>query len=296
MPPIFILLCLSIFFVGCTQKNAPIVDRSKIKYTKQNVLNKNKYKNLKNIAIAHNEIKVQPKENLYSIARNYNISPKELIELNKLQEPYQLKVGDKLIIPSAVAENTKNTQATEKNAIKFLNEPQKNSISVQENINKKAKQAGTALTTNNQQAKLNISATANNFTFPKLISSKDYGFIWPVDSGIIISRFGPKNAGFYNDGINIQTAEESPVKAINNGVVAYVGNELKGYGNLVIIKHQENWISAYAHLKNFSVKRGQKITQGQQIGKVGKDNKTNKSQIYFGLRKNKTAVNPESYL
>ena len=195
-----------------------------------------------------------------------------------------------------MVENTKNTQATEKNAIKSLNEPQKNSISVQENINKKAKQAGTALTTNNQQAKLKISATANNFTFPKLISSKDYGFIWPVDSGIIISRFGPKNAGFYNDGINIQTAEESPVKAINNGVVAYVGNELKGYGNLVIIKHQENWISAYAHLKNFSVKRGQKITQGQQIGKVGKDNKTNKSQIYFGLRKNKTAVNPESYL
>jgi murein DD-endopeptidase MepM/ murein hydrolase activator NlpD len=302
MSHIFILLCLLICFTGCSQKNAPIVDRSKIKYTKNNILNKNKYKNLENISSNSNEITVKPKETLYSIAKNHNLSLKDLIEYNKIAEPYHVKVGDKIIIPhnqtNTNIKKTNQNQIAETNNKEIkekLNESSKNRLSLQVNIADQNKQTNTNITNKNLQAKLNISTT-NQMNFPKLISTKDYGFIWPVDNGLIVSRFGPKNAGLYNDGINIETVEESQVKAVANGVVAYIGNELKGYGNLVVIKHQENWISAYAHLKNFSVKRGQKIMQGQQIGKVGKDSKTNKSQIYFGLRKNKNAVNPESYL
>ncbi len=353
----FVLLLLLLF--ACTQKTAPVVDRSKIKYTKHNILNKNKYKNLQNISTASNEVKILPKETLYSIAKKHNLSPKELIEYNKLQEPYQLKAGDILKIPvvqyqiqnkdsiQSIAKthqfsveeiakannlkppyqlkegekfiipyyrnsenisnhqlNTKNIEVvekihkevSEKIVVKSLDESPK--ISLQNNFDKQ-KPANTSLTNSNQPEKPTISATNNKIAddkFPKLISNKDHGFIWPLEQGIVISRFGPKSAGLYNDGINIETSTDSMVKAVTSGVVAYVGNELKGYGNLVIIKHPDNWISAYAHLKNFNVKKGQKVVQGQQIGKVGEDKKSNKTQIYFGLRKNKTAVNPESYL
>ena len=326
----FILLC---FLFSCTQKIAPIVDRSKIKYTKYNISNQNKYKDLQNISTTSNEIKILPKETLYSIAKKYNLSLKELIEYNKLQEPYQLKAGDVIKIPvmqyqiqnkDSLKSIAKKHQLSfeaiikannlkppyqikegeklnipyylKETAVKSLDESPK--IPSQNNLEIQKKLTDTSLNSN-QQEKLNISATNKKITdgkFPKLTLNKDYGFIWPVETGIIISRFGPKNSGLYNDGINIETATDSLVMAVADGVVAYVGNELKGYGNLIIIKHQDNWISAYAHLKNFSVKRGQKVAQGQQIGKVGEDKKSNKTQIYFGLRKNKTAVNPESYL
>ena len=328
---------LSFFLFSCTQKIAPIIDRSKIKYTKHNILNKNKYKDLQNISTTSNEIKILPKETLYSISKKHNLSTKELIEYNKLQEPYQLKAGDtikipivqyqiqnkdslksiatkhqlpleaivkannlkppyqlkegeKLIIPYHLKdnENINNNQFNTSNHTK--------NIQVTENIHKEINEK---LKNNNQQEKLNISATNKNITdatFPKLTTNKDSGFIWPIERGIVISRFGPKNAGLYNDGINIETAIDSLVMAVADGVIAYVGNELKGYGNLIIIKHQNNWISAYAHLKNFSVKKGQKVIQGQQIGKAGDNKKNTKTQIYFGLRRNKTAVNPESYL
>ncbi len=337
----FILL---FFLFSCTQKVAPIVDRSKIKYTKYNILNQNKYKDLKNISFASQEVKILPKETLYSIAKKYNFSLKELIQHNKLHEPYKLKAGDtikipimqyqiqhkdsiqsiakqhklpfetivkannlkppyqlnegdKLIIPYHLNENENiHKEINEKAAVKLLDESTKttpqNNLEIQ-------KTSTDVIVNNNQQEKLNISATNKKITdgkFPRLTLNKNYGFIWPVEKGIIISRFGPKNSGLYNDGVNIETAIDSSVMAVADGIVAYVGNELKGYGNLVIIKHQDNWISAYAHLKNFSVKRGQKVVQSQQIGKVGEDKKSNKTQIYFGLRKNKTAVNPESYL
>ena len=102
--------------------------------------------------------------------------------------------------------------------------------------------------------------------------------------------------GLYNDGINIKASEGQAVGASEDGIVAYVGNELKGYGNLVIIKHSGGWISAYAHLKNSLVARGQKINKGQKIGNVGNSGKVKFPQLYFGLRRGRDAVNPESYL
>lgn len=129
----------------------------------------------------------------------------------------------------------------------------------------------------------------------KKIANKNNEFCWPV-KGQVISRFGPKSAGMFNDGINIKAREGQSVIASEDGIVAYVGNELKGYGNLVIIKHAGGWISAYAHLKNYAVELGQKINKGQKIGLVGNSGKVKSSQLYFGLRKGREAVNPEHYL
>jgi len=129
----------------------------------------------------------------------------------------------------------------------------------------------------------------------KQIFKKTGKFIWPV-KGKVISKFGPKAGGLHNDGINIASKMSTPIKAANDGVIAYTGNELRGYGNLIIIKHYNNWISAYAHCEKYSVKRGEKVIKGQTIGLVGKSGNAKSPQLYFGLRKGRKAVDPLNYL
>ena len=129
----------------------------------------------------------------------------------------------------------------------------------------------------------------------KILEHKNNKFSWPI-KGAIISKFGPKKGGLYNDGLNIKAKEGTPVKASEDGLVAYVGNELKGYGNLIILKHSDGWITAYAHLSQTTVKRGEKIKKGKTIGAVGATGNVDSPQLYFGLRKGRDAVNPENYL
>jgi len=144
------------------------------------------------------------------------------------------------------------------------------------------------------ETKLSINKPIDKDSIKK-IANKTNRFSWPV-RGEVISKFGPKSAGLYNDGINIKASDGQAVSSSEDGIVAYVGSELKGYGNLVIVKHSGGWISAYAHLKNSAVAIGQKISKGQKIGNVGNSGKVKFPQLYFGLRKGRDAVNPENYL
>jgi murein DD-endopeptidase MepM/ murein hydrolase activator NlpD len=144
------------------------------------------------------------------------------------------------------------------------------------------------------ETKLSINKPIDKDSIKK-IANKTNRFSWPV-RGEVISKFGPKSAGLYNDGINIKAPDGQAVSSSEDGIVAYVGSELKGYGNLVIVKHSGGWISAYAHLKNSAVAIGQKISKGQKIGNVGNSGKVKFPQLYFGLRKGRDAVNPENYL
>lgn len=129
----------------------------------------------------------------------------------------------------------------------------------------------------------------------EVVLSKDNNFIWPI-KGKIISDFGPKKGGLYNDGINIKAARNSPVKSCEDGIVAYSGNELKGYGNLVIIKHSKGFISAYGHLEKSLVKRGDAVKKGDSIALVGMSGNVESAQLYFGLRKGRNAINPRLHL
>jgi LysM repeat protein len=204
---------------------------------------------------------VKAGETLYSISRDHNMKIDNLIELNELKKPYAIKVGDKL----RIAKFTEKQAAPEKAVVPKV-----------------------------EDAKIAGGNTVIGEIKEKIIS-KTSGFSWPI-KGDVVSKFGPKSGGLYNDGINIKAKEGSDVKAAKEGVVAYVGNELKGYGNLVIIKHSEGWITAYAHLKNSSVARGQKISKGDKIGLVGSTGNVTSPQLYFGLRKGRDAVNPQNYL
>jgi len=114
--------------------------------------------------------------------------------------------------------------------------------------------------------------------------------------GKILSRYGSKNNGLFNDGINISVPKGTDVKAAENGVVAYAGNEVKGMGNLIIMQHSDGWMTIYAHLDSMSVKRGSVVKVGQNIGKVGMTGKVDKPQLHFEIRKGTKAYNPTQYL
>ncbi|HUI12702.1 MAG TPA: LysM peptidoglycan-binding domain-containing M23 family metallopeptidase [Xanthobacteraceae bacterium] len=120
-------------------------------------------------------------------------------------------------------------------------------------------------------------------------------FRWPV-RGRIIAGFGPKPNGLQNDGINLAVPEGTPVKAAEDGVVAYAGNELKGYGNLVLIRHANGFVTAYANASELLVKRGETVKRGQVIAKSGETGNVTSPQLHFEIRKGATPVDPSQYL
>ncbi len=120
-------------------------------------------------------------------------------------------------------------------------------------------------------------------------------FRWPV-RGRVISEYGSKPGGTRNDGINLAVPEGTPVKSAGDGSVLYAGNELKGFGNLVLIRHDDGWVSAYAHNSEILVKRGETVQRGQVISKAGSTGSVTQPQVHFELRKDNKPVDPLRYL
>jgi murein DD-endopeptidase MepM/ murein hydrolase activator NlpD len=120
-------------------------------------------------------------------------------------------------------------------------------------------------------------------------------FRWPV-RGKVITSYGAKTNGKSNDGINLAVPEGTPVKAAEDGVVAYSGNELKGYGNLVLVRHSNGYVTAYAHASELMVKRGDTIKRGQVIAKSGQSGEVGSPQLHFEIRKGSSPVDPLQFL
>ena len=112
----------------------------------------------------------------------------------------------------------------------------------------------------------------------------------------MVEGFGTGPEGTHNDGINIAAPRGAAIEATDGGVVAYSGNELRGYGNLILIKHPQGWISAYAHCDLILVKPGQKVARGQVIARVGSTGNVGEPQLHFELRRGKKPVDPREYL
>lgn len=121
------------------------------------------------------------------------------------------------------------------------------------------------------------------------------GFRWPVD-GRIIEKFGQRVDGSHNDGINLAVPIGTKVKAAEDGIVAYSGSELKDYGNLVLIRHADGWVSAYAHNDEILVQRGDQVKRGQDIARAGKSGSVSQPQVHFELRKGSKPVDPTKYM
>ena len=123
----------------------------------------------------------------------------------------------------------------------------------------------------------------------------DGHFPWPV-RGPILAGYGAAQGGGQNNGINIAAPRGAAIRAVDAGVVAYAGNEIRGYGNLVLVKHPNGFISAYAHSDELLVKRGDKVGRGQVIAKVGATGGVSEPQLHFELRRGKRAVDPRDFL
>jgi murein DD-endopeptidase MepM/ murein hydrolase activator NlpD len=116
-------------------------------------------------------------------------------------------------------------------------------------------------------------------------------FIWPA-RGRVIASFGKRPDGTHNDGINIALPQGTEIHAVENGRVAYAGNELKRYGNLVLIRHDDGWVSAYAHADEIMVKRDDVVKRGQVIAKAGKTGTVDQPQLHFELRQGAKPIDP----
>ncbi len=120
-------------------------------------------------------------------------------------------------------------------------------------------------------------------------------FSWPLN-GSTLSGYGPKSGGRHNDGINIGAPVGTPVRAAAPGEVVYVGDNVAGFGNLVLVRHDGGYATAYAHVQNPTVKRGERVDRGQAIAQVGKTGNVTSPQLHFEIRKGTQAVNPSTYL
>jgi murein DD-endopeptidase MepM/ murein hydrolase activator NlpD len=121
------------------------------------------------------------------------------------------------------------------------------------------------------------------------------GFLKPV-GGQIISGYGGKADGLHNDGVNIKATRGDAVRAAEQGVVVYNGNQIEGYGNMVLIRHADGFMTAYAHMDKMLVKKGERVSRGQTIGTVGSTGHVSTPQLHFEIRKGKDAVNPAQYI
>jgi len=203
-------------------------------------------------------------ETFYGIAKQFRVNPYDLARANNLNPPYKIITDQRLILPRRSLEKTRNL---ENSLFKY---PSKSS-----GISRKS----------------NIPPSAVDR--PSALSNK--GFAWPV-KGKVISNFGAKAKGMRNDGINIASRRGSSVVASENGTVVYAGNELRGFGNLLLIKHSGGWVTAYAHIEKVLVKRGMKVTKGQLIATVGSTGNVKKPQLHFEMRRGRIARDPRKYL
>lgn len=219
---------------------------------------------------------VQKGETLYSISKKYNMSVNSLSKLNELQEPYRINVGQELrILFEAGQETASNVYVAKKTPEDYQQTDD------------------TPITIEKTPQKTVVGIARKGIWVPHSQAKKR--FTWPI-KGKVVSNFGTTYKGQYNDGINISAPKGTLVKAADQGTVGYAGNELKGYGNLVLIRHKNGWITAYAHNDKLLVKKGQHIKKGQNIATVGQTGNVKTPQLHFEIRYKTKVVNPQNYL
>ena len=230
-------------------------------------------------------------DTLYSVSRKYSVPVNDLAVMNNLSAPFNLTVGQKLRVPDLKTEQQK---VAVENAKKYQKPSVQTKKTSPENVAKHntttTKQMGTV-------AKKEVKKISSNpkKKLPTIAARSSSKFEWPV-RGQILSHYGAKSSGLFNDGINIGAAVGKNVVAADNGVVAYAGNEVKGMGNLVIVQHSGGWMTVYAHMDSMVVRRGMRVGVRQKIGTVGKTGKVDVPQLHFEIRKGTKAYNPANYL
>lgn len=239
---------------------------------------------------------VRSGETLFSLGRRYGVHPYKIADHNDLPHDVSLRTGQKVRIPGAkwddrVEENdesfTRNDYAS--------NEDDQDGYDGDREQSDKTDRDAEDFVDSAQDVEEQPEAEDRDEQTELVSGEASSSFRWPV-KGRVISKYGSKPGGTRNEGINIAVPEGTSVRAAESGIVAYAGNELKGYGNLVLIRHDGGWVTAYAHNKQLFVKRGDTVKRGDVIAKAGQTGSVDSPQLHFELRKGATAVDPLKYL
>ena len=216
-------------------------------------------------------------DTLFSLGRQYKISGFAIADANGLPHDKSLPLGLKLKIPTAGADKLAKATTKDEGKTDLAAKSAKPSTDVADTSGQEAIVTGKPAATDAAPAEAKLSLR------------------WPV-RGRVISAYGSKPNGMKNEGINIMAPEGTNIQAADAGVVAYAGNELKGYGNLVLIRHAGGYVTAYAHAASLLVKKGDTVKRGDVIGKVGQTGAVQSAQLHFEVRKGATALDPATFL
>jgi len=225
-------------------------------------------------------------DTLMNISRRNHIAVSELARANNLPVTAQLQVGSKIVVPAGASAPVAALTAAPTQPVAVAQPPVTQPATVVAAAEPAQKARLATETKELEQSQSPVKAEATN-ALP--------GFRWPA-RGRVIASYGAKTNGKQNDGINIAVPEGTPVKAADDGVVAYAGNELKGYGNLVLVRHANGYVTAYAHASELMVKRGDPIKRGQVIAKSGQTGEVGSPQLHFEIRKGSSPVDPLQFL
>ena len=246
---------------------------------------------------------VRPGQSLSRLAVEYHVSQHAIVAANHLTPPYKIEIGQQLLIPGAMPARGEAIAAAppaparsaapvlaahpSTDIIPLDGPPPPRPAAPPPAAASRPPGEPSAADEARAEAAPSASAPAASASHPHLP--------WPVH-GHVLASYGVAAGGARNDGINIAAQKGAPVRAVDAGIVAYAGNELRGYGNLVLVKHQSGFISAYAHCEELLVKKGDRVAQGQVIAKVGATGGVSEPQLHFELRRGKSAVDPRQFL
>ena len=273
-------------------------------------------------------VKVQGNENIYAFARAHNVSMRDLIVLNDIHAPFTIHPGERLTLPVGHRDGTPSVFNPEGLGPAPITSVEEETLlppepALQNSDDHKAVAGVASVTAAPLPEEPPVSSapppppTEKPQTLPPAPVKEvvvtpppapgsvspppqeeidvSVSFSWPVQ-GPILSSFGPKGQGLSNDGINIGAPKGSPVTAAANGIVAYAGNEMKGFGNLVLIRHEGGWVTAYAHLDRIMVTKDATMAKGDMIGTVGATGNVSSPQLHFETRFKGKPVDPASVI
>jgi murein DD-endopeptidase MepM/ murein hydrolase activator NlpD len=279
---------------------------------------------------------VRAGDTVSQIASRFGVPMRELVRANSIEPPYVIRVGQKLVLPetnravvaanapppAVVAANQPAARiagpagpsaprtAVESGPLPAPAAPQAAAQSAAPHVEPQASApAASAASATPPQAQPPSAAPAQVASLPVEpanppatppsseagVRAAEGRMQWPV-RGVVVSDFGPKAGGLQNDGINIAAPRGTAFRAADSGVVIYAGNELRGFGNLLLVRHDGGVVTAYAHADELTVQRGDQVRRGQTIGRVGSTGNVTSPQLHFEVRRGNRAVNPMEYL
>lgn len=246
--------------------------------------------------------KVREGDTIYGVSRLFSVSTTQIARLNTLASPFVLQPGTEIRLPT-VTERPVLPPITPEYTPDYGSSVASEAVSLPQPV----APGGTSAIEREELAPPQVMGTAIPAPAPQMASvslssripdatppRSGAKFMKPVQ-GQTLSTYGSKADGLHNDGINIKAPHGTPIRAAENGVVVYADN-MKGYGKMILIRHADKWITAYAHMDSFHVERGATVSRGQTIGTVGTTGSVREPQLHFEIRRGTDALNPEKYI